>query len=51
MNAYLILGTISVFALGWILNNLTGWPTLWVVCACLVAQIGLIIVNTRRGKK
>jgi hypothetical protein len=47
----LILLEICTFALGWVLNDLAKAPTLLIVAACVVAQIGILVLKTKRGKK
>lgn len=47
----LIIGAISIFGLGWLLNELTSFPTLVILAVCLAAQVGLLVANTKKSKK
>jgi len=48
----LLIAAISLFALGWVANDLVpNAPTLVVVAVALVAQIGVLALNYRKGKK
>jgi len=47
----LLIAAISIFALGFVLNDLTSVPTLVVIAACLAIQIGVVIAYSRKGKK
>jgi len=44
----ILIGAISLFALGWILNELTSWPAEWVVAACFGAILGIVIANSKK---
>ncbi len=48
----LLISAISLFTLGWVINDLLpNVPTLVVVAVALVAQVGVIVLNNKRGKK
>lgn len=47
----ILIGAISVFGLGWILNDLMHVPTLVVIAVCLAAQVGILVANNKRTKK
>ena len=46
----IMLGVYS-FALGWVLNDLTKIPTLYVVAICLVVGMAILVLKNKRGKK
>ena len=47
----LVMLCIYSFALGWILNDITGAPTLYIVGMCLVAGMAILVMKNKRGKK
>lgn len=46
----ILIGAIAIFALGYALNQLLGYPVLIVVSLCLVAIIGIVVAQSRHKK-
>jgi Flp pilus assembly protein TadB len=52
MNLFdLIMLCIYSFGLGWVINDITGAPTLYIVGMCLVAGMAILVMKNKRGKK
>jgi hypothetical protein len=45
-----VIGAISIFGLGYALCAITGLPALPVICACLVLQLAVLLMNGRTKK-
>jgi hypothetical protein len=47
----LIIAAIAIFGLGFVANELTTIPTLFIVASCFVLIIGLVVFNSKRKIK
>lgn len=47
----LIIAAISIFGLGFVANELTTVPTLFVVASCFALIIGLVVVSNKKKLK
>jgi hypothetical protein len=52
MNLFdLIMLCIYSFGLGWIMNDLTKIPTLYVAVACLVVGMAILVMKNKKARK
>jgi hypothetical protein len=47
----IVIGAISIFGLGYALCAITGLPALPVICACLILQLAVLLMNNRKTKR
>jgi hypothetical protein len=47
----LLIAAIAIFGLGWVANELTTIPTLFIVASCFALIIGIIVMSNRKKGK